>query len=189
MLCIISPTIKYKLSSHKSTAAKPEKLSSKRSNIEIIVIILVIVFVVINEIVAVIPSQHVIVHVDAAAVSDGISQSVTQHVLGRVVGQSQLEEACLGRWKTVLGLNKQTNKRKISGPVDSWLSFAMYILIHLQQIQVQTKGSKWFWHPEGPRLQHSEDLRVSGWVSKNTGRPIATTLSNSSSVLGSPIRY
>ena len=140
MLCIISPTIKYKLSSHKSTAAKPEKLSSKRSNIEIIVIILVIVFVVINEIVAVIPSQHVIVHVDAAAVSDGISQSVTQHVLGRVVGQSQLEEACLGRWKTVLGLNKQTNKQTKNFRSSRLLIIVCYV--HTHSLATNTSSDK-----------------------------------------------
>ncbi len=45
--------------------------------------------------------QHVVVHVDGAAVTDGVAQAFGHHRLARVTRQAQLEEAGLARRQRV----------------------------------------------------------------------------------------
>ncbi len=82
-----------------------QTVARSTGGLNIKVVVVVIFIVVINEAVAVaVPSQHVVVHVNAAAVTDGVPQPVAEHLLGGIVGQTQLEETRLGRRETVLGL-------------------------------------------------------------------------------------
>ena len=48
--------------------------------------------------------QHVVVHVDGAAVVDGVAESLSEHLARRVERQTQLEETRLGRGQPVLSL-------------------------------------------------------------------------------------
>ena len=52
--------------------------------------------------------QHVVVHVDGAAVVDGVAQPLGHHSLTGVGGQAQLEEAGLRGGQAVVWLWKQS---------------------------------------------------------------------------------
>ncbi len=53
----------------------------------------------------VVSPEHVGVHVDGTAVSDGVPQLLAHHLTGGVVGQPDLEEARLGGWEGIRGLH------------------------------------------------------------------------------------
>lgn len=55
--------------------------------------------------------EHVVVHVDGAAVVDGVAQPLSHDGLAGVGRQTQLEETCLGSGKAVIRLRReQTDK-------------------------------------------------------------------------------
>jgi len=59
-----------------------------------------------------VPGQHVVVHVDGAAVVDGVSEPLGHDGLAGVRRQPQLEEASLGGGQAVIWLQgQQVNKQ------------------------------------------------------------------------------
>lgn len=60
-------------------------------------------------------SQHVVVHVDGAAVVDGVTYAFGHDFLARVRWQTELEEASLSRWQSILSLWKGEKNKLRNG--------------------------------------------------------------------------
>lgn len=56
--------------------------------------------------------QHVVVHVDGAAVVDGVPQFAGHRCLAAVRRQTQLEKTCLRRWQAVSPLSGEKQKHQ-----------------------------------------------------------------------------
>ena len=55
--------------------------------------------------------EHVVVHIDGAAVVDGIAKSLSHDDLARVGRQTQLEETRLGGGQAVMRLEEEEQRR------------------------------------------------------------------------------